>query len=102
MNGDSITVRDALLEAGLLLTTAAPKKAKIITPETDGDGAHVLKVNVHALLYEGDLSQNYILEPEDTLFIPPTKMAKLMRVIRPVADPIGMVAGTGRSVMFGF
>ncbi|MCP3684345.1 MAG: hypothetical protein GY861_16835 [bacterium] len=38
----------------------------------------------------------------DTLYIPPTVMAKAMRVIKPVADPIGTASGLGRTVVSPF
>ena len=42
------------------------------------------------------------MKPGDTLYIPPTVMAKAMRVIQPVAAPISSGAGAARTVTTGF
>ena len=95
MHGDTITVRDALLEAGLpLIGSAATDSASIFTPDASG---HVVrkKVNVEALLYKGDLRENYILHPGDCLYVPATFLTKAMRVISPVTTPVSQAAGAG-------
>ena len=67
MHGDTITVRDALLEAGLpLIGTAATDSASIFTPAATGK-VFRKKVNVEALLYKGDLRENYVMHPGDCL-----------------------------------
>jgi len=101
MRGDTITVREALIQARLPLLTAKASKAALITPSADGNPDRK-KVNIHKLLYEGDLRENLIMKPGDTLYLPPTIMAKAMRIINPIAQPIGAAAGTGRTVMTGF
>ena len=97
MRGDTITVREALVQAGLPLLTGKLTKSVVITSAVDGK-AKVRKVNVHKLLYKGDLREDLVMAPGDTLFVPPTGMAKVMRTIQPVATPIGTAAGTGASV----
>jgi len=51
-------------------------------------------VNVYALLYEGDLRENYIMEPGDVLYIPPTFLTRTMRALQPITAPISDAAGT--------
>jgi len=101
MRGDTITVREALLEAGLPLLSAAGKKSRLITPSNDGK-PELKIVNVEALLYKGDLREDLVMKPGDTLYIPATMMAKAMRVINPVAQPVGTAAGTARTAYPGF
>lgn len=101
MRGDTITVREALVQAGLPLLSAKANKSRLITPSDDGKPKTKL-VNIHKLLFEGDLRENLVMSPGDTLYLPPTFMAKAMRVIQPVAAPIGTVGGVGRTVMTGF
>ncbi len=101
MHGDTITVHEALLQAGLPLLSASMKKSRLITPAEDGK-AERKYVNVEALLYEGDLRENLVMKPGDVLYIPATILAKAMRVINPVAQPIGTVVGTGRTVYPAF
>ncbi len=101
MRGDTITIREALIQAGLPLLSASHKKSQLITPSADGHPKKV-KVNVYALLYEGDLRQNLVMYPGDTIYIPPTGLTKVMRAIQPIAAPIGTGAGTARTVTTGF
>ena len=100
MRGDTITVREALVQAGLPLLSAKTTQTRLITPSDDGKAERKM-VNVHKLLYEGDLRENLVMKPGDTLYIPPTIMAKAMRVISPVTQPINAVGSTGRKVYTG-
>lgn len=101
MQGDTITVREALVQAGLPLLSAKTAKSKLITPAASA-APETKNVNVQKLLYEGDLRENLVMKPGDTLYVPPTLMAKALRAIQPVAQPIGEAAGTGRTVMTPF
>ena len=100
MRGDTITVREALVEAGLPLLSAKVAHSKLITPSASGN-PEMKMVNVHKLLYEGDLRENLIMKPGDTLYVPPTFLAKTMRVIQPVTQPINAAGSTGRRVYTG-
>ena len=101
MQGDTITVREALVQAGLPLLSASTRKCPLITPSADGHPKKLV-VNIFSLLYEGDLRENLVMKPGDTLYIPATILSKAMRVIQPVAQPIGTTADTGKTVMTGF
>jgi len=101
MQGDTITVREVLVQSGLPLLSASTRKCPLITPSADGNPKKI-DVNVFALLYEGDLRENLVMKPGDTLYVPATILSKAMRVIQPVAQPVGASAETGRTVMTGF
>ena len=101
MRGDTITVREALMQAGLPLLSANTPKGSLITPSTDGKPLQK-NIDINKLLIKGDLRENLVMNPGDVLYVPPTLLAKAMRVIQPVAAPIGTAAGTGRTVMTGF
>lgn len=101
MRGDTITIREALVQAGLPLLSASTKKGRLITPTNNGKPVNK-KVNINALLFEGDLRENLVMKPGDTLYIPPTGLTKVMRTISPVAAPIGTTMSTGRTVTTGF
>lgn len=100
MRGDTITVRDALLSAGLPQLTAATDVATLFTPADDGKVV-LKKVNVHSLLFKGDLRENYVMKPGDTLYLPATLWAKVARFINPVTQPVSSAVGTG-SALKGF
>jgi polysaccharide export outer membrane protein len=97
MRGDTISVRDALLAANLPQLTAATDSATLFTPADNGKVV-LKKVNVYALLYMGDLRQNYVMKPGDTLYLPATLWAKVARFINPVTQPLGSAAGAAASV----
>ena len=100
MRGDTITVREALVQAGLPLLSGKTTVSKLITPSETGK-VEKKTVNVHKLLYEGDLRENLVMKPGDTLYIPPTFMAKAMRTIQPVTQPINAAGSTGRRIYTG-
>ena len=101
MRGDTMTVHEALMLSGLPLLTAAGKRSFVITPAEDGNAVQ-RKVDVEALLYQGDLRENLVMKPGDTLYVPPTFLSKTMRAISPITQPISAAAGAGRSVTTGF
>ncbi len=92
MRGDTITVREALVQAGLPQLSGVTKRSRLIKPSENGRPKRKL-INVYALIYEGDLRYNDIMESGDVLYIPPTFLTKIMRAISPVAAPIGQAAG---------
>jgi len=93
MKGDSVTVRKAIVQAGLPTLGAAMRKCRLITPNQTGTNNFVY-VNVYKLLYGGDLSNNLIMKPGDVLYIPSTVMAKIIHVISPVTSVVGQAATT--------
>lgn len=101
MRGDTITTREALIQAALPLLSARTGKTKLITPSSNGK-PKVQNVNIAKLLYEGDLRENFVMKPGDTLYVPATVMAKALRVIQPVAAPVGSASGLGRTMTTGF
>lgn len=98
MRGNTITIREALLEAGLPMLSGVTKKSKLITPSLKGKGVRKV-VNVYALLYEGDLRENFVMQPGDILYVPPTFLTKTMRAISPITTPVADVSGTSRAVV---
>lgn len=98
MRGDTIIVREALVQAGLSLLTGVTKRSRLITPAEDKKTRETENVNVYALIYEGDLSENKVMKPGDVLFVPPTFLTKTIRTLRPVAAPIGTATGAARDV----
>ena len=97
MQGNTITVRDALLQAGLPLLSGVTKKSSLITPSESGK-INKANVDVYALLYQGDLRENKIMNPGDILYIPPTFLTKTMRAISPITQPLSGTASTASQV----
>jgi len=83
MRGDTITTREALVQASLPTLGAAMRRCRLITPDQKGS-QNYQEVNVYKLLYEGDLKCNLTMNPGDVLYVPATVMAKIIHVISPV------------------
>ena len=96
MKGNTITVREALVQAGLPTYSAAMRKCRMITPNDTGENNYVY-VNVFKLIYEGDLTENVDMKPGDVLYVPATALAKIIRVISPVTTATGQAAGAAAS-----
>jgi polysaccharide export outer membrane protein len=92
MRGDTIKIREALVQAGLPTYSAAMRRSRLITPN-ESDNNNYADVNVYKLLYEGDLRENRQMNPGDVLYVPATLMAKVIRVISPVTEAARETAG---------
>lgn len=97
MRSESIPVREAAVEAGLPTLAAAMRKCRLITPSKDGKVV-TRKVDLYAVLYNGDLQKNLEMHPGDFLYVPSTVMAKAFRVIAPVTEPVTSAAATQSGV----
>ncbi len=97
MRAESISVREAVFQAGLPAQTAAMRKSQIITPDKSGK-AKVRKVDLYSILYGGNLKKDIDMHPGDVLYVPATVMAKVIRVINPVASTMGIASSSPESV----
>ncbi|MFA6320548.1 MAG: polysaccharide biosynthesis/export family protein [Candidatus Omnitrophota bacterium] len=94
MKGNSITVREALVQAGLPVTgSAAMRKCRLVTPDAKGRSNYKY-INAYALLYGGDLRQNVEMKPGDVLYVPSTVISKIIRVVSPVTNAVSSAAGS--------
>jgi len=93
MKGDTIPVREALIQAGLPNQAASLGNCRLMTPDGKGN-VKTHKIDINRLLYEGDLKHNLVMRPGDVLYVPPTFLAKIIRIISPVTNLIGQTAGS--------
>jgi protein involved in polysaccharide export with SLBB domain len=91
MRSETIPVREAIFEAGLPTVAAAMRKCRLITPSAAGK-PKTKAVNLYAILYGGNLKKNIDMHPGEVLYVPSTVMAKVIRVINPVASTVGIAA----------
>lgn len=96
MRGNTVTVRDALVAAGLPLQSAAMRRSRLINPDKTGKENYAT-VDVCKLLYEGNLKENLEMKPGNVLYVPATIVAKVIRVISPVTDLTARTAGAAAS-----
>jgi len=97
MRSETISVRDAAFQAGLPTHSAAMRKCRIISPDPKGN-AKIKKVDLYSILYGGNLKRNILMKPGDVLYVPSTVMAKVIRVINPVASTVGIASSGPESV----
>lgn len=100
MKSEQISVRDAVVAAGLPTHAAAMRKCQLVTPSENGD-VEIQEVNMLEILYEGDLTNNINMSPGDVFYVPATVMAKLIRIINPVVAPVTSAASGARAASGG-
>lgn len=93
IKSETITVRDAVVTSGLPTYAAAMRKCSLITPDKSGKVKNK-SVNIYEILYGGDLRKNVEMYPGEILYVPSTVMAKVIRVISPVATTVGLASSS--------
>ncbi|MFH0877228.1 MAG: polysaccharide biosynthesis/export family protein [Candidatus Omnitrophota bacterium] len=88
MKADQVSLREAVIQAGLPTLSASMRRTQHIRPSKDGKPMEN-RVDLYALLYEGKLNLDTEMIAGDIVFVPATFFAKVMRVISPVAAPVG-------------
>jgi len=101
MRSDKIPVREAVVQAGLPTLSASMRKTRLIHPDTSGKPEYKT-VDLYKLVYEGDLSINVDMTPGDVLYVPATLFAKIVRIINPIAAPVGSAETLKRVGTGGF
>ncbi len=96
MRADTISVRDAVVQAGLPTLTAAMRRSRLIHPDPNGKPTYET-LDLYNLIYEGNLQIDKQMVPGDVLYVPATVAAKIGRIISPVAAPIAPAATIERA-----
>jgi protein involved in polysaccharide export with SLBB domain len=97
MKADKISLREAVVQAGLPTLSASMRRTQLIRPDKTGKPKEKT-VDLYALLYEGKLNLDQDMLPGDVLVVPATLFAKIMRVINPITQPISAGAGAAANV----
>jgi protein involved in polysaccharide export with SLBB domain len=97
MKADKISLREAVVQAGLPTLSASMRKTFHIRPDKNGK-PNQERVDLYALLYEGNLDRD--MQPGDVVYVPATIFAKIMRIISPITSTVASSdtirrAGTG-------
>jgi len=87
MKADTISMREAVVQAGLPTLSAAMRRTTLIRPDKSGKPKQAT-VDLYALLYEGKLDLDREMQPGDVVVVPATLFAKIFRVISPVASTV--------------
>lgn len=92
MKGNTVELREALIQADLPSQSAAMRKCRLISSGVKGK-KRCRYVNVYELLYGGDLKENVEMKPGDILYVPSTVVAKIIKVVSPVTNAVSSAAG---------
>lgn len=87
MKADKISLREAVVQAGLPTLSAAMRRTQLVRPDSNGKPKTKI-VDLYALLYEGKLNLDMDMLPGDVLVVPATLFAKIFRVINPVTTTV--------------
>ncbi len=87
MKADTISMREAVVQAGLPTLSAAMRRTALIRPDKSGKPDQNT-VDLYALLYEGKLDLDREMLPGDVVVVPATLFAKIFRVISPVQSTV--------------
>ena len=101
MKGDKITVKEAIVAAGLPRDDSAMKRVYIVRPsEFTKDGkATKKKVNLKELIQKGNSSEDFVLEPGDTIVV---NQKYFDRFVNSYSKIIGPVFQTAAVYELGF
>lgn len=86
MKGDSISLRDAIIAAGLHTRDAALRRVYII--KLAEEKVIPKKVDLFALLYKGRMKYNLNLAPGDIVVVPSTVPSEINRALNTLLQPV--------------
>jgi len=90
MKGDTVSLRDAIMAAGLPTRDAALRRVYVIKPdETKPD---YTKVDLYHVLYKGILEDDLTLTPGDLVVVPSTVPSEINRALTQLLSPITRAA----------
>jgi Periplasmic protein involved in polysaccharide export len=90
--GKTITVRDAVIMAGLPAPFAATNRVFVITPHPRRPREQV--VNLARILERGETMNNIIVQPGDIVYVPNTLLGKLNDFFSAIFSPINTYRAT--------
>lgn len=89
MKGNALSVRDAVLLAGLPLDTANLPRVAVITP--DEENPQVVLINLNDILYKGIMRSNIELKPGDVVVVHRHLLAKLGAFLDQIIGPTARI-----------
>lgn len=96
MKGNTLSVRDAVLLAGLPMFTANIHRVAVITP--DDEDPQVVLVNLDDILYRGIMRHNLELKPGDIVVVHRHLLAKVGALLDQIVGPTSRIQSLERTV----
>ncbi|OQX81793.1 MAG: hypothetical protein B6D56_01580 [Candidatus Omnitrophica bacterium 4484_70.1] len=90
MKGDKVSLRDAIISAGLPTPAAALRRVYVIKPDVTKPVYR--RVDLYRMLYKGILKDNLILSPGDVVVVPSTIPSEINRALEGLLSPITRAA----------
>ncbi len=87
--GKTLTLRDAVVKAGLPTRFAATSRVYLISASKGRPSQDI--VNLYRILYRGELARNVVLKPGDIVYIPKSFLGKINDLISVIISPISSV-----------
>jgi polysaccharide export outer membrane protein len=85
-----VFVREAVVRAGWLTSTAGMTRAELVSSKPDRH--EMRKINLSKILREGDLTENYLIEHGDILYVPPTRLRQFTSKLAYFLMPVGVLS----------
>lgn len=85
--GKTLTLRDAVIIAGLANLYAADDRVYVITPTPVGRPRQQV-INLHRILYRGETKRNITLKPGDIVYVPLSIWGKISEFFGIILTPI--------------
>ena len=95
--GKNITLRDAVILAGLPGRFAADRRVYIISPRPQRPSTKV--VNLYRILYRGELENNAKLQPGDIVYVPKNFLGMISDLISTLLSPISNTVPAARAAV---
>ncbi len=92
MKGDTVSLRETLVAAGLPTPAAALRRTYVITP--DEKKPVYKKVDIYKLLYKGVLKDNITLATGDLVVVPSTVPSEINRALTNLLSPFSKAASS--------
>jgi len=94
MSKKIVTVKDAIVNAGLPTRAAVLKKVHVITPGVENATYKV--VNLNNILYKGNLRDDIALKPGDVVYVPRNGFTRTADAINTILSPL-IAVSSGKS-----
>lgn len=97
--GRTITLRDAVILAGLPRPFAALNRVFVMSP-SEPSTKHMV-INLQRILYQGELKMNITLNPGDVVYVPTTVLGILNELLSSLFSPLSSVAASATRTAAG-
>jgi polysaccharide export outer membrane protein len=85
-----VFVREAVVRAGWLKSSAGLTRAELVSSKPDRHEKR--NIDLKKILHNGDLTENYLIEHGDILYVPPTRLRQFTKTLAYFLMPVGVLS----------